>query len=100
MADPNADPNPQALKTVSKTGEAPETRIRNAYQVFEIARDLDKQDDGRSKKRARLYKAYNRFPPTEYSTLYKLGQEWNSNVNFGMMAYVVDNNLSSFFDMV
>jgi len=96
-----SDPHPSALKTPSKGKKgAPDSRIRYAGQVWEICDDLADQDKKRRKKRSRIFKAYHRFPPSEYSTLFELGMDWQSNCNFGMMAYVVDNNLSSFFDMV
>jgi hypothetical protein len=94
------DPNPSAPAIPDSKGKAPETRIHNSHQVWLIATELEKADRKRAKKRTRVFKAYNRFPPTEYSTLAKEGLSWQSNVNFGMMAYVIDNNLSSFFDML
>lgn len=94
------DPEPGALRTLGPNGEAPDSRIRNAEQAYEVCTDLNKDDMKRRKKRERIYKAYNRFPPNKYSTLAKEGQDWNSNVNFGMMAFVVDNNLASFYDML
>lgn len=94
-----ADPNPNS-PAVPTTKGAPKARFKTAYQVWQICRDLERDDRKRKRKRARIYKAYNRFPPSEYSKLWKEGQEWQSNCNFGMMAYVVDNTMSSFYDMV
>jgi hypothetical protein len=74
--------------------------MRNAYQVYEVCKELDKQDEKRARKRSRVYKAYNRFPPSEYSLLFKREQDWQSNVPFGMLSYMVDNNHSSFIDMI
>lgn len=93
------DPNPSALKIPGLQG-APDSRLRNAWQAWDIAKELDRQDDRRAKKRGRIFKAYNRFPPTEYSTLFKQGLNWQSNVNFGMMGYIVDNSLSTYYDLV
>lgn len=95
-----SDKDPSALRTVSEDGVAPGHRIKSANQAFEIADDLDRQDSKRRRKRGRIFKSYNRFPPTEYSTLFKDRPKDSSNVNFGMMAFIVDNNLSSFYDMV
>lgn len=96
----NTDLNPTELKTITEDGNVPKSRLRNASQAFEIADKLDKDDEKRRKKRSRIFKAYNRFAPSDYSTLFKDRPAWVSNVNFGMLAFVVDNNLSSFFDMV
>lgn len=94
----NADPS--ALLVPSEFGVTPDSRLRNAWQAWDICDSIETSDRGRSLKRTRIYKAYNRFPPTEYSKLAALGEDWQSNVNFGMLAFVVDNNLSSFFDML
>lgn len=93
------DPNPSSPAIPDEDG-APKSRIKNAYQVWEIAKEIDDQDDKRSKKRSRIFKQYNRFPPTEYSLLVKEGAEWQSNVCFGMLSYVVDNSIASFIDMI
>lgn len=95
----NTDPNPQAPSIPDEKG-TPSSRIKNSYQVYEICKELEQADSKRSKKRDRIFKAYNRFPPSDYSTLFEQGSEWQSNVNFGMMAYVIDNNMSSYYDML
>lgn len=79
---------------------APTSRLRNAWQAWDIAHELDKQDNKRALKRGRIYRAYNRFPPSEYSVLAKQGMSWQSNVNFGMMNYIVDNSMSTYYDLV
>lgn len=94
------EPEPSALRTVNENGTAPDSRLRSASQAYEVAVELDRADNKRRLKRGRLYKAYNRFPPTKYSKLAKEGQDWHSNVNFGMLAFVVDNNQASFYDML
>lgn len=94
------DNNPTGLRTMRKNGEAPESRFRTAAQVFDISRQMVEDDVKRSEKRIRLYKAYKRFAPTEYSTLIELKMEGQSNVNWGMMAFIVDNHMTSFYDMI
>lgn len=94
------DPEPQALRSVNSNGEAPASRLRSAFQAWEVAWDLDRTDRRRRAKRTRIYKAYNRFPPTEYSKLAKEGGSWQSNVNFGMLSFIVDNTVASFYDML
>lgn len=93
------NPHPSALKIPDEKG-APENRIRNAYQVFDIAKSIDEEDEKRSKKRSRVFKQYCRFPPTAYSTLKETGKDWQSDVCFGMLSFIVDNNISTFFDMI
>lgn len=94
------DPAPRALRSIRQNGTAPDSRLRDAYQAYEIAEELDRADAKRRIKRSRIYKAYNRFPPTEYSKLAKDGEAWQSNVNFGMLAFIVDNTIASFYDML
>lgn len=94
------DPNPTALRTVSENGVAPDSRVRNASQAYEIASKLDENNIKRRQKNDRIYKAYNRFPPTEYSKLAAEKRTGESNVNFGMLGFVVDNSVASFYDML
>lgn len=94
-----SNPDPSLLDIPDKSG-APENRIKNAYQAWEVCDEMERADCKRGLKRTRIFNAYNRMPPSEYSKLFEQGAGWQSNTNFGMMAYVVDNNLSSFFDMV
>lgn len=54
----------------------------------------------RSAKHDRIYKAYKRFPPTDYSTLVELKMDDQSNVNWGMLTFIVNNNRGSFYDMI
>lgn len=93
-------PNPFNLRTVSPNGTAPKSRFQGADQVFLCAREMVDADDKRAKKRSRLYKAYKRFPPTDYSSIVELKMDDQSNVNWGMMAFIVNNNMGSFYDMV
>lgn len=93
------NPNPTFLRTVSANGTAPESRFQNAEQVFRAAREMVEADNGRMKKRARVYKAYKRFPPTDYSSIVDLRHD-GSNVNWGMLQFMVDSQMTSFYDMV
>jgi hypothetical protein len=94
------DANPDALATVRINGDAPESRIKRASQCYNICKQLVDNDVRRAAKRERLYKAYKRFPPTDYSTLIELKQEDQSNVNWGMMAFILNNTKGSFYDMI
>lgn len=95
-----SDRNPDALRTVRMNGEAPQSRIRRASQVHRICKEMVENNRKRSAKQDRVYKAYKRFPPTDYSTLVQLKMEDQSNVNWGMMAFIVNNNRGSFYDMI
>lgn len=94
------DNNPDGLRTVRSNGEAPKSRVRRASQVLQICRDLVESDVRRMAKRERIWKAYKRFPPTDYSTLVELKMEDQSNVCWGMLAFAVNNTRGSFYDMI
>lgn len=94
------DSSPDGLRTVRINGEAPESRVRTAAQCHTICVEMVTNDNSRSKRRERMWKAYKKFPPTDYSTLVELKMEDQSNVNWGMLAFIINNNMSSFFDMI
>ena len=94
------DPNPDDLNTISENGKAPDSRFKSASQVWKVCDQLLRDNDKRSKKNQRLWKAYNRHPPTDYSTLVELKIEGQSNVNWGLLAFIINNNKTSFSDMV
>lgn len=94
------DLNPDSLRTLRENGEAPKSRVRRASQVHRLCKQMVEDDRRRAAKRERLYKAYKRFPPTDYSTLVELRMEDQSNVNWGMMPFIIDNNRGSFYDMI
>lgn len=95
-----SDANPDALRTLRPNGEAPKSRIRTASQVHNISREMVDANKLRSARNERFYKAYKRFPPTDYSTLVELKMEDQSNVNWGMMAFIINNTRGSFYDML
>lgn len=97
---PGGDADPSALRTVNENGKAPLSRLKSASQAYEVAMELDRANAKRRIKNTRVYKAYNRFPPNQYSKLARKTRGDESNVNFGMLAFVIDNNLASFYDML
>lgn len=90
--------------------DIPNSRITNVWQAWSVCDELEKQDQGvgtnsektrgRAGKRGRIFKAYNLFPPSDYSTLFEISSEYQSNVPFGMLRYRVNNSISSFVDML
>jgi hypothetical protein len=55
---------------------------------------------GRENKRIRIYKAYKSFPPTGYSKLAEKRLPWQSDVNYGQLSFIVDNQKSSYYDVI
>ena len=88
------------LATLGPDGEVPATRINSANQAWSIADQLARDNTGRESKRIRIYKAYKRFPPTDYSKLAQKTLPWQSNVNWGQMEFIVNNQKSSYYDVI
>ena len=88
------------LRTLGPDGEPPETRIASANHAWNIANNLKLANVGRENKRIRIYKSYKRFPPTGYSRLAEKKLPWQSDVNWGQMGFIVDNQKSSYYDVI
>lgn len=89
-----------SLATLDQDGNAPETRINNASHAWNIANNLRLANIGRENKRIRIYKAYKMFPPTGYSKLAEKRLPWQSDVNYGQLGFIVDNQKSSYYDVI
>jgi hypothetical protein len=89
-----------SLATLDENGKPPETRISNASHAWNIANNLRLANIGRENKRIRIYKAYKMFPPTGYSKLAEKKLPWQSDVNYGQLGFIVDNQKSSYYDVI
>jgi hypothetical protein len=89
-----------SLATLDENGKPPETRISNASHCWNIANHLRLANIGRENKRIRIFKAYKSFPPTGYSKLAEKRLPWQSDVNYGQLAFIVDNQKSSYYDVI
>lgn len=89
-----------SLATLDQDGKPPETRISNASHAWNIANNLRLSNIGRENKRIRIYKAYKMFPPTGYSKLAEKRLPWQSDVNYGQLGFIVDNQKSSYYDVI
>jgi hypothetical protein len=89
-----------SLATLDQDGNPPETRISNASHCWNIANNLRLANIGRENKRIRIYKAYKSFPPTGYSKLAEKRLPWQSDVNYGQLSFIVDNQKSSYYDVI
>jgi len=89
-----------SLATLDQDGNPPETRINNASHAWNIANNLRLANIGRENKRIRIYKAYKMFPPTGYSKLAEKRLPWQSDVNYGQLGFIVDNQKSSYYDVI
>jgi len=89
-----------SLLTLGPDGEPPKTRISSSNHAWSIADNLARNNVGRENKRIRLYKSYKRFPPTDYSRLAQKNLPWQSNVNWGQLEFIVNNQKSSYYDVI
>jgi hypothetical protein len=89
-----------SLAALDENGNPPATRISNASHCWNIANNLRLANIGRENKRIRIFKAYKSFPPTGYSKLAEKRLPWQSDVNYGQLAFIVDNQKSSYYDVI
>jgi hypothetical protein len=89
-----------SLLTLDENGNPPETRISSANHAWTIAENLSRNNTGRENKRIRVYKAYKRFPPTGYSKIAEKKLAWQSDVNWGSLEAIVNNQKSSYYDII
>ena len=89
-----------SLATLDENGNPPQTRISSANHAWNIADNLARNNVGRENKRIRIYKAYKRFPPTGYSKIAEKKLPWQSDVNWGQMEFIVNNQKSSYYDII
>jgi hypothetical protein len=89
-----------SLLTLGPDGEPPKTRISSANHAWNIAENLARNNTGRENKRIRIYKSYKRFPPTGYSKIAEKKLPWQSDVNWGSLEAIVNNQKSSYYDII
>lgn len=89
-----------SLLTLDENGKPPKTRISSANHAWQIANNLALTNVGRENKRIRILKSYKRFPPTGYSKLAEKKLPWQSDVNWGQMEFIVNNQKSSYYDVI
>ena len=88
------------FNTINSNGVAPTSRVQTANDAFTICWNLRLDNAGRERKWGRIYKCYKGFPPTDYSQVASRQLSGMSNVPFRQMKFIVDNQKSSFVDMV
>ena len=89
-----------SLATLGPDGAVPATRIVSANHAWNICNNLSLSNVGRENKRIRIYRAYKRFAPTGYSKLAEKKLPWQADVNWGQMEFIVNNQKSSYYDVI
>ena len=88
------------FNTINSNGVAPTSRVQTANDAFTICWNLRLDNAGRERKWGHIYKCYKGFPPTDYSQVASRQLSGMSNVPFRQMKFIIDNQKSSFVDMV
>lgn len=89
-----------SLLTLDENGNPPKTRISSANHAWTISENLARNNVGRESKRIRIYKNYKRYPPTGYSKIAEKKLAWQSDVNWGSLEAIVNNQKSSYYDII
>jgi hypothetical protein len=89
-----------SLLSLDENGEPPKTRISSANHAWSICDNLARNNVGRESKRIRIWKSYKRFPPTGYSKIAEKKLPFSSDVNWGSLEAIVNNQKSSYYDII
>lgn len=88
-----------SLATISRDGEVPQERFKNASTVQDFARRLVDNDSQRSFKRARVNGLVDGNPPYKASNLREAGRADAANVNWGKAYSYLEAAVGSFYDL-
>jgi hypothetical protein len=87
------------LKTISEDGDVPESRIGNAWSLYQIWQALRIADMQSSYNRAQINACYDGQRPYSQANLAATGQSYRSNVNWGFSKTVLDTAVSGYVDI-
>jgi hypothetical protein len=89
----------EALLTIDKQLQVPETRMKNARQVQDYCRRLIDNDQRRSYKRSRVNGLVDGNPPYKISKLKSAGRADACNVNWGIARAYLEAAQGAFYDL-
>ena len=92
--------NIEPVQTISESGSIPDTRIKDACAAHTLISALKREDEPRSKDRARTRGMIDGNPPYNPSELRRLGQAHRTNLNFRDAEGYVKARQSSYYDLV
>lgn len=93
------DGSDYTLLSISKEGQIPQCRMRDAAHTQDFARRLRDQDMKRSRKRALVDGLVGGNPPYKNSSLRKAGMGGNCNVNWGTSRMYLESGSGAFYDL-
>ena len=88
------------LETISDSGKAPRTRIKDAKSAHAIYTSIRNADDASSIDRQKIQSMLDGEPPYSPQQLKSLGQGYRANLNFGESAAALETALSAYSDLV
>jgi len=88
------------LETISDSGKAPRTRIKDAKSAHAIYTSIRNADDASSIDRQKIQSMLDGEPPYSPQQLKSLGQGYRANLNFGEAAAALETSLSAYSDLV
>ena len=87
------------LEGLSKSGQAPKSRLNDAKAVDDLVRQLIRADERRAKVRSRVKGLVDGNPPYSPTELKRLGQSYRTNCNFREAEAFMNLGLSAFYDV-
>lgn len=96
---PYRDGNSISTPEFSDRGINQRRAISTANQALSIARNLERSDEMRDLRRARIQSAYNGSAPYRQAELKSKGQEWRFNVSFRFLRGLVSRALAPYHDL-
>ena len=88
------------LETISESGKAPRTRIKDAKSAHAIYMAMRHADDASAIDRQKIQAMLDGEPPYNPSQLKALGQGYRANLNFGESAAALETSLAAYSDLV
>lgn len=95
-----ANGSTDGLQTISRDGQVPACRMRDAMATQDFVRILIDNDNKASKKRALVNGLVDGNPPYERSALVKANRADAANVNWGVGRAFLDSGAGAFYDLV
>ena len=88
------------LETISESGKAPKTRIKDSKSAHSIYMAMRQADDAAAIDRQKIQSMMDGEPPYSPSQLKALGQGYRANLNFGEAAAALETAMSAYSDLV
>lgn len=99
MSDGASTSNAPLLETISKTGVAPKTRVKDAHALRALIEGIWNDDDKSSRDRAAVDAMFNGEPPYVQAELDEMGQGDRTNLNFNEALALAEQAEAGYYDL-